>query len=84
MKKTKKQTENNQWQPAETAPKDRVILADAGWPWPLACLWDAQANKWAIAFLNVETLNEKKESLGVWWETEYEPKLMRWMEIPKL
>ena len=72
------------WQAAETAPKTRVILADTGYPWPLPCMWDAEAGKWAIAFLNVETQNAAKESQNVWWQTEYECAILRWAEMPAL
>jgi len=70
------------WQPASTAPKTRVILADTGYPWPLPCLWDAEAGKWAVAFLNVENKNAAKESQNVWWETEYECVITAWTEMP--
>jgi hypothetical protein len=70
------------WQPAATAPKTRVILADTGYPWPLPCLWDAEAGKWAVAFLNVENQNSAKESQNVWWETEYECAITAWAEMP--
>lgn len=72
------------WQPAATAPKTRVILADTGYPWPLPCLWDAEAGKWAVAFLNVETQNAAKESQNVWWETEYECAITAWAEMPAM
>jgi hypothetical protein len=72
------------WQPAATAPKTRVILADTGYPWPLPCLWDAEAGKWAVAFLNVEAQNAAKESQNVWWETEYECAILGWAEMPAL
>ena len=72
------------WQPAATAPKTRVILAYTGYPWPLPCLWDAEAGKWAVAFLNVESQNAAKESQNVWWETEYECALLGWAEMPAM
>ncbi len=72
------------WQPAETAPKDRVIFADTGYPWPQVCLWDAECGKWAVASLNVTAVNAAKQSSNVWWETEYEPAIQRWTEMPKL
>ena len=72
------------WQPAATAPKTRVILADTGFPWPLPCLWDAEAGKWAVAFLNVEAQNAAKESQNVWWETEYECAITAWAEMPAM
>ena len=72
------------WKPAETAPKTRVILADIGYPWPLPCLWDAEVEKWAVAFLNVEAQNAENQSLNVWWETENEREIKAWAEMPAL
>lgn len=72
------------WLPAATAPKTRIILASTGYPWPLPCLWDAEAGKWAVAFLNVEKQNAAKESQIVWWETEYECAILGWAEMPAL
>jgi len=72
------------WKPASSAPKTHIILADVGYPWPQPCLWDAEAGKWATAFLNIENKNEAHEAQNVWWETEYEPEIKRWMDIPSL
>lgn len=72
------------WRPAATAPKTRVILADTGYPWPLPCMWDAEAGKWAVATLNVEAQNAAKESQNVWWETDYECAITAWAEMPAM
>ena len=71
-----------EWHEAATAPKDRPILADVGWPWPVSCMWDAEVNEWAVALLNAETHDEKGRSVVVWWETEYERTIKAWTEMP--
>jgi DNA topoisomerase IB len=37
-----------------------------------------------VATLNSESANAAKEAMNVWWETEYEPAIRRWTEMPKL
>ena len=67
------------WEPASTAPKGPLILADFGWPWPIMAAWSEMSGKWAavsVQFTDTDT----------WFETETElPKdLLRWMPWPKL
>ena len=73
-----------EWHEAATAPKDKLILADVGWPWPVPCMWDAEVNEWSFALLNAETNDEKGRSVVVWWETEYERTIKAWTEMPSL
>jgi len=84
MDQLKKRGRKRTWQPAASAPKDRGILVDIGYPWPLSCRWDAEAGKWAIAMLNFETANESGEARNVWWETEYEIEIKGWIDLPDL
>jgi len=81
MALTKHKTE---WHEAATAPKDKLILADVGWPWPVSCMWDAEVNEWSFALLNAETHDEKGRGVVVWWETEYERTIKAWTEMPSL
>lgn len=39
------------WQSPETAPKDRMILADVGMPWAAVATWSDYAEKWVLAEL---------------------------------
>ena len=69
------------WQPAETAPHDgNPILVDAGYPWPLVCVWNHVENAWICAELNVGMFN------GEWNDTyfEYEKRktIKAWIPLP--
>lgn len=73
------------WQPANTAPKGPLIIADFGWPWPVMATWCDRSNAWAAVSVQREP---DRHSTGVvaWFETERESArdLRRWMPWPSL
>lgn len=69
------------WQPPETAPKDRQILADAGWPWPVVARWSEYQGEWVTAQLEGNLCEGKDDPSYV---TEYEHTLKGWMELPEV
>jgi hypothetical protein len=73
------------WASVETAPKDRVILADIGWPWPVPARWNSYTATWAVALMQCSEV-DCPDSLDVWFETESEPSsaLRAWMPMPSL
>ena len=72
------------WQPRQTAPKNQLILANTGYPWPVLARWCDASEKWATACLTACEMADGKAD--VWFETEYEDEkaLIGWMPIPKL
>lgn len=68
--------------PPETAPKDRVILADFGWPWILPAHWNDACGHWATITLQCGPLD------GEWNDTYFEPEsenegaLLGWLPMP--
>ena len=73
------------WQPAETAPKDRLILAHTGYPWPVLAVWSPASAKWCTASYNVSATTEGGVH-DAWFENEWESSddLRCWMPLPKL
>lgn len=69
------------WMPPETAPKDRMILADVGMPWAAVAAWSEYAEKWVIAELEWSLCHGLHDPGFV---TEYELKLVGWMELPEV
>jgi len=69
------------WAPASLAPKDAVILADFGWPWPVMAQWCAVSEKWAAV-----SVQRDHATNDAWFETEYElpADLRYWMPLPAL
>ena len=70
-----------QWLPTETAPKDRMILADVGMPWAAVATWSEYAEKWVLAELEWNLCDGKADPGFV---TEYELTLVGWMELPEV
>lgn len=42
------------WQTAETAPRDRMILADMGMPWACLAIWNEPSGNWCVTELEVD------------------------------
>lgn len=69
------------WQPPETAPKDRCILADVGWPWAVVVCWSEYAGKWLAAELQWSMCDGKPDPMFI---NEAERDLKAWQELPAL
>ena len=69
------------WQPPETAPKDRQILANVGWPWPTVALWSEYADSWVVAEVQWSVCAGRADPSFV---TEHELTLVGWMELPEV
>lgn len=69
------------WSPPETAPKNRHILANCGWPWPVVAMWSDYAECWVIAMQEGNVCDGKSDPGFI---TEHERELIGWMEMPAL
>ena len=69
------------WQPAETAPRDRMILVDTGMPWASVATWSEYAEKWVLAELEWNVCDGLADPGFV---TEYERTIKGWMELPEV
>lgn len=79
---TKPRETQTLWQPPQTAPKNQLILANTGYPWPVLAHWCEVSEKWATSILNEDLAAGDK--IDVWFETEYEDEkaLVGWMPLP--
>ena len=70
------------WQPPETAPKDKTIIADVGLPCAVMAHWDEAENTWVYANLQCDLYH------GQWneyyFENEYGAVLKGWMPLPEV
>ncbi len=73
------------WQPANTAPKGPLIVADFGWPWPVLATWCERSNSWAAVSVQRES-DGRGVAVDAWFETEYESAedMRRWQPWPSL
>lgn len=70
--------------PPETAPKDRLILADFGLPWLVLTHWNAVSECWAFTSLSLERqIGDKADYL---FETEHGATwgMRGWLKVPKI
>lgn len=70
-----------EWRSPETAPKDRVILADFGWPWAVVARWSVYANEWVVAAIQANMCDGLDDPS---WITESEGELLGWIEMPEV
>lgn len=75
---------SDEWQEMDTAPKDRQILLDVGYPWPVVGVYNNPNGDWVYANFQVGMYRGKR--CDSYFENEYEaanaPKF--WRELPKL
>ena len=73
----------NSWNDPKTAPKDgTLILADVGFPWPVAAVWNSHDDKWVYATL--QACEMANNTLDVYFENEQESEIRGWLPMPKL
>lgn len=60
-----------EWMAMANAPKDKPILLDAGYPWPVVGIWNDANQKWAYANLQCGMVDG--EWSDTYWESDQEP-----------
>jgi hypothetical protein len=73
------------WRAPNEAPRDELILADFGWPWPVPATWDASSGSWAV--VSLQRMAGEGDGPGeAWFETEHEKteSRRRWCRMPAL
>lgn len=78
----------SEWQPAETAPKDRLVLGKFYMqPFPAPIYWNEHDEKWAYPNLCIEQIcRDDGVFSDSWFETEreHDKYLVGWMELPEV
>lgn len=70
------------WQSPETAPKTGdMILADAGYPWPVLACWNKYEQEWVYASFAMNYVDGTEDP---YFETESEKTIKKWCPIPDL
>lgn len=69
------------WHSPETAPKDRLILACFGFPWPVVAMYSDANDEWVTAEVEQSLYQGKSDPSFV---SEYfsEAELLGWIEMP--
>jgi len=67
------------WNPPETAPRDRTIIVDVGWPWASVGHWNDSMQRWIVADLQWSQYRGKADPS---WITETELVIKGWKALP--
>lgn len=66
----------------KTAPKDKPIILDVGYPWLVYGHWNEADQSWCYANLNASTM--KSGAVDVWFENEQEKNPRGWLPMPEI
>ena len=74
---------NEVWLSPETAPKDRMILGNIGYPWAVLMHWNECMDKWVFAEMSTNTVEGEDDP---YFEAEHarETELIGWQELPSV
>jgi len=73
----------SEWQDMKSAPEDRLILLDVGFPWAVVGIWNTHEQQWCYPNIQCNCIN------GGWtdpyFENEYENvgDVKGWMPLPE-
>lgn len=66
----------------KTAPKDRPIILDVGYPWPVVGQWNEHDQSWCYA--NLQASKMESGDVDVWFENEHEKNPKGWLPMPEI
>lgn len=72
------------WNPPETAPCDRLFLADTGMPWVCLAIWNEPSGKWCVTELEIGLFDGEWNDASISHTFEPANALRGWMELPEL
>lgn len=72
-----------EWKSPETAPKDRLILADMGMPWVCLAIWNEPSGQWCVTELEVDMFQGEWNDTAISHTYEAHCHMRGWMELPE-
>ena len=69
------------WKSPETVPKNRTILVDLGYPWPLVATYSPADGTWSAAEIESSTYDGVNEFYFV-TERFSQNEILGWMDLP--
>jgi len=70
--------------PPETAPKDRVILADFGYRHLSPAIWSPYGERWCIAAIAQAEYGDEEPEMYFENECFMSPRMRGWLPLPKI
>jgi len=71
----------NEWHPIETAPKNKAILLDIGFPWPVFGIFNTLNDEFSYADMQAENF---ENATDIYFQTDYEKNPVAWMLLPEV
>lgn len=72
------------WLPPETAPKDRLFLADMAMPWVSLAIWNEPSGQFCITELEIGPYNGEWNDTSICHTYESALGMRGWMELPEV
>jgi hypothetical protein len=73
------------WQTMGTAPKDKMVLLDIGFPWAVIGIYNEYAEEWIYPELQCSPLEESGKIFDdVYFENEFDKAPLFWMPLPDI
>lgn len=72
------------WMPPDTAPKDRLIIADIGMPWACLAVWNVPSQKWCVTELECGLYQGEWNDVSISHTFESAEDLLGWLPLPEL
>ncbi len=70
------------WKSPQDAPRDRLILADMGWPWTSLVIWNEPAGQWCATQLEADLYQGEWNDTVISHNFEPHTQMRGWMELP--
>ena len=73
--------DNSSFQPMTTAPKDKQVVLDVGYPWSVVGFYNPIDQEWVYASVQAEVL---EDGCSYYYENDYEKTPKGWMHLPEV
>lgn len=74
----------SEWQPAASAPRDRLFIADTGMPWACLAIWIEPAGMFCITELETDLYQGEWNDTAISHTYVSAGMLLGWMELPEV
>lgn len=71
------------WKDPKTAPKNKTIILNTGYPWATIGHWNEHDEKWNVVELQASQILDTNKK-DVWFENEQELEIKGWMDLPEI
>ena len=70
------------WQQMGSAPTNKPVLLNVGYPWAVVGQWNEAEQAWTYSTLQAQKM--ETGDVDVWFENEIDKKPLAWCELPEV